>query len=268
MTGLEIIELPDGTVRRLGNIMPPAGLTRAWKIYGDTPNTPMRTWEEIDAAIAASPGPEDDYVQYVHDQDGVGQCNCDATAGAAEAQRARQGLDFVKLSAADLYDRINGGSDRGSLLEDALQEMTTRGIGTADTAGLIWKRGMRTAPDSERGRFRALEAFLCPTFQHVASAGCEGFDLISGISWASNYTPDGEGWLPKPRGNAGGHAIHGYKPTKRGNTRGIWHQNSWGPGWGLQGRFVIPEWCYDQSIGGWWAIRVMVDEGGKVPLGK
>ncbi len=110
------------------------------------------------------------------------------------------------------------------------------------------------------------EAFLCPTFDHCMSAVLQGFKLSTGIVWTNNYTPGADGWLPNPGSSVGGHAIFGYKPAMKGSKFGIFHQNSWGDGWGLAGRFVIPEVAYSGgAVGGWWAVRSVTDEGGQVP---
>lgn len=116
-------------------------------------------------------------------------------------------------------------------------------------------------------RFRILEFFLCPTFDHVYSAAIKGFRGVSGIMWYNNFNPDARGWLPtRGTGRPGGHAIRSFKPTRRGKLYGIWHRNSWGE-WGYQrtGNFVIPEPLYQGPVGGWWALRSVVDEGGQVP---
>lgn len=267
---LDEIALPDGTTRRLGNTIPVQASAHPWQVFAADPTTarliPRTEWDGL-LANYSSLDEFDPAVPYVHEQNGIGQCNADATAALIEFTRSRQGLLAVKLSAADLYARINGGRDRGSLLEDAIREVMDNGIGTADTSGLLWKAGSYKgpAPTTERARFKVLEAYLCPTFDHCFSAVLQGFGLVSGIMWYDNYTPDADGWLP-PRGagGAGGHAIFGYKPTKlvqRAVTYGIWHQNSWGDGWGKNGRFVIPESAYSGPVGGWWACRAVTDEG-------
>lgn len=255
-----------GHVRYLGNLEPPQGLVKAWPVYGDTTTTRIIPRSEWDGLIAQyAPGPDHPFLPYVHDQDGIGQCNADATTALAEFTRTVQGLPFVKLSAADLYDRINGGRDQGSLLEDAMSEMLRAGVGTAETSGLLWRRGMRRADESERERYRALEIYKCPTFDHCFSAILQGCGIVTGIMWYPNYNPDSDGWLPRGRGSPGGHAIFGYKPAKRGGEYGIWHLNSWGERFGKNGRFVIPESCYTRDVGGWWSLRVMTDEGAAVP---
>ena len=255
-------QLPDGTTRRLGNIVPLKDTIGP--VFGEATNTrliPRSRWDSLLANY--QPGPDHPFLPPVHDQNGVGQCNASATVAAMEFCRAMQGLPHVSLSAADLYHRINGGRDQGSLLADGIREAVGRGVGTTQTSGYLWKSGSwkGPAPDAERARYRVIEAYLCPTFDHCFSAVLQGFALISGIMWYSNYNPDRDGWLPQGSGGAGGHAVFGYKPTKRGSTYGIWHQNSWSAGWGLSGRCVFPEPSYAGPVGGWWAVRAIVDEG-------
>lgn len=260
----------DGIERFLGNIDPGTDATKySWAVYGDVPSAPMVARSKWDALIAGTtPGPEYGLLRSVHDQNGYGACNASATALAMEISRARQGLIHVSLSAGDLYGRINGGSDRGSMLEDGLAESMRGGVAsTAVCPYLQWQREAAGARE-DRLRFRVLEAFICPTFDHCMSAVLCGFSLISGIMWYGNYNPDGDGWLPtRGSGNAGGHAVCGYKPAKRGDMYGIWHQNSWKASWGYQGgKCVFPEPVYAHGrVGGWWCCRAVTDEGGNVP---
>ncbi len=260
----EII-LPDGSTRRLGNIVPTHGPAPGTIIYGDTPTTPLIPRSQYDTLLADWDNELDHpLLPYQHDQNGVGQCNPEATTTGMEFRRALQGLPFVKLSPADLYSRINGGGDNGSLLEDSLREATSKGVGTAATSGLLWKNGSwkGAASAAERLQYRA-EAVLCPTFDHCMSAVFNGHPLVSGILWHDNYNPDADGWLPRPGGGAGGHAIMGFRPRKRGSTYGIVHRQSWGDSWSPRTKncFVIPETAYDGAIGGWWAIVGMTDAG-------
>ncbi len=263
---LDEVTAPDGSKRRLGNKLPNRSSTHSWPVFAADPTKakliPRGEWDAL-LANYDSLNDFDPAVPYVHDQGTVGQCNADATASLIEFTRYRQSLPSVKLSAADLYHRINDGVDRGSLLEDAIREVMDRGIGTADTSGLRWKNGefKGPAPAAERARHKVIEAYLCPSFDHCFSAVLQGFGLVSGILWYDSYTPDADGWLPPPGGRSGGHAILGYKPARRGSKYGIWHCNSWGTGFGRNGRFVIPESAYNGPIGGWWAARAVIDEG-------
>jgi hypothetical protein len=264
--GAPIIMDQTGQPRKLGNVARAAGLAHRWRTYGDVRTTPLFPRSQWDQLLRPDPAAEP-YLPPVKDQGQVGQCNGDATASAVECCRAEQGLNFVLLSGADLYGQINHGVDDGSTLEDGLRAATQTGIGTAATAGQIWRPGLPPAPAAERARFRVTEAFLCPTFDHAFSAVAAGFKLISGVIWFDGYAVDAEGWLAlRQAGESGGHAVFGFAPTKRGAGYGIWHQNSWGPRFGRSGRCVFPEQLYAAGmIGGWWAVREVIDEGAGVP---
>lgn len=273
MAGKDEVILDDGSVRKLGNLVPLKALNPDWPVFaGPTHQTarliPESEWDylldQYDSLDEYHP-----HVQYVHDQDGVGQCNPESVCSLVEFCRSVQGLPFVKLSPADLYARVNGGRDQGSMLEDAMSEIFVNGVGTAETSGLLWKTGYYKGPASkeERARYCMLELLLCPTFRHVFSASLQGFGIVTGIPWYDNYNPGPDGWLPKPQGDWGGHAIFGYKPTRRvvngKKEYGIWHQNSWSELYSKarKGRFVIPQSAYTGPVGGWWAGRVVADEG-------
>lgn len=271
-----VIDPNTGEERKFGNLIPEQNASESdWTVYGDTADTPMvprSRWDELTKGFDPM-SPHHPHLQYVHDQNGVGQCNADAQTSAAEFVRSQMGLPFVQLSAADLYDRINGGVDQGSLLEHGMAKFLREGVGTAATSGTIWRRGMQRASVSERAEYVVTEAYLCPTFDHCYSAVLSGFGLVSGIMWYNNYVTDGSGWLPLGgSGRPGGHAVFGYKPTARmfgGRTvYGIWHQNSWTIRFGMGGRCVFGEPIYAGPVGGWWAVRQMVDAGGDMPKPK
>jgi len=265
-----VIKFVDSTghERYLGNLIHQGPPRLMWRTFGDAPEARIIPRSEWDSLV---PDEDDEYSPYlppVHDQDGIGMCNASATVAAMEYQRALQGLDYVALSGGDLYGRINGGFDSGSMLEDGLAESMRGGVcSTAECKYLDWRQGRRGSSEQTeaRKRFRVLEAWLCPSFDACYSAVLQGFSLISGIMWRRNYEPDSKGWLPNGGSGGGGHAVMGYKPTRRGKQYGIWHQNSWSAGWGRNGRCVFPEAVYGGPVGGWWAVRQVVTEQGDVP---
>lgn len=256
----------QGEKRFLGNV--PGPIRMKWPVYGDTADTPLipeADWKGLIDQLPGGPGPDWPYLSPTHDQDGIGMCNASATVSAMESQRMKQGLPFVALSGGDLYQRIAvGGGDNGSLLEDGLAESMRTGVASvAVTPYLDW-RGENPGAAEDRKNYKVLEAFLCPTFAHCMSAVLKGFDLISGIMWGGNFTPDRDGWLPGRARGGGGHAVHGYKPTYRGSQYGIWHKNSWTARWGLTwngigGLCVFPREVYAGPVGGWWAVRSVTD---------
>ena len=264
---LDIVDI-DGVTRRLGNVDSAQGLLRAWPVFGDTPEAPLVPRSDWPALIEAlGRDHRDPHLPPTHDQNGYGACNASATCAAIESCRLAMGLPDVRLSAGDLYGRINGGRDQGSLLEDGLAVAMQSGVASTDACPYLdWKHPNSGNAAADRKRFRVLEAALCPEFEHCMSAVLRGWKLITGVMWFPNYKPDANGWLPKGSGRAGGHAIFGYKPAMRGAQFGIWHRQSWGA-WApaFDNCFVIPESAYGRSIGGFWAVRNVVSEGGDMP---
>ena len=262
----------NGVERFLGNNVPEYDdLKYSYVELDESELIPESQWGDL---IALYPeGLDDPYLPPVHDQDGIGQCNADASVALIEYCRAKAGLPYVQLSAADLYHRINGGSDRGSLLEDALEELRLRGVGTAATCGTLWQgRGQKLATPEERKQFMVLEWTVAKSYAALMTLVFRGFSVNSGVMWYPNFTPDGDGWLPsRGSGSPGGHAVFGYKPVMRpgrgsgGMQYGIAHQNSWKETWGLKGRCVFPQEIYGGPVGGWFAARLVTTESQDTP---
>jgi len=255
-------EDPDGITRHLGNLRPtkpPKGFVKY--ASSQAPLTQVYPRSQWQGFIDEAGLDEIDFdLPPTHYQNDYGMCNCSATAGAMESQRHKQGRVYKHLSAGDLYRRIcYQGGDNGSLLEDGIRAAMDDGIASVDTVPYLdWKQDFPGAKQ-DRKNYKVTAAYLCPSFDHCISAVIDDYDLISGIEWYQNYVPGDDGWLPRPKGNSvGGHAVHGYKATYKkigGKTVfGIWHQNSWGPSWGLAGKCVFPEWAFDGQVGGWWAV--------------
>lgn len=253
--------------RAMGNIPPPSGKTRGvFPKFGSAPNVPLiprEQWKTVNLSAFLPP---------VYDQDGIGACNAFATITAFEAARKQAGLPYVRVSPGFLYGAINGGMDGGSFLEDALEWMQTVGSVKGSTVGpLDWRKGRQlmnnAAARSEAKDYRIIEAYECPTFAHMASALQLGYFIDEGLMWFDNFTPDRDAWLP-PRGagQAGGHALAGYGLAYRNGAWGIMTRNSWSSQWGAGGNCVIPESLFDNRIGGFWAVRAVVQTNDANPI--
>lgn len=233
----------------------------SWTEFGTAaaPTTrliPREQWQPVD--LEAYLGP-------VYDQDGRGQCNASATCSALEFAREVGGMEYVHLSAGDLYSQINGGRDDGSTLEAGLRAALTTGVATARTVPYVWngRRVENAAAKGERQLYKAAEVYLCPSFDHVASAIQQGFIPIIGMKWHGNFKPDRDGWLPvRGSGGYGGHAIAVCGLDKRViGGKEVWAlkiRNSWSAAWGLGGNCYVPEPLLDGWIGGHWAVRSVV----------
>ncbi len=232
-----------------------------WTEFGSTPNTPLiprMNWKPVDLSAFLPP---------VHDQDGIGQCASSSACTVLEACRRQAGLPYVYLSAGDLYGRVNGGRDDGSLLEDNMAEMSGGGVAPVSASSpYLWRRG-QTAPASTRAPYRVVEAYLCTSFDAMASAVQQGFVVQTGLLWYPNFEPDRNGRLPKRGvGSPGGHAlcVAGIEQWEDG-TWSLILRNSWGPGFGRAGNCSAPENLFDNEIGGWWALRAVVQTPNDFP---
>lgn len=223
-----------------------------------TPLIPRSQWKPIDFSH---------FVPKILDQDGIGACNAFAAVQAMHVIRSQAGLPFVELSAGNLYGRINGGVDRGSTLGDAIQALMDTGVCKASTVPqLQWRRtSWPSSWKEEAKRFRILEAYDCPTFEHIASAILYGFPVDFGIFVGGRFRPDPQtGWLPDYVGGGGGHAMCGVGlayDDRRG--WGIVTANSWGERWGKGGFCIVPESYFRRNVfADAWAVRGVVDPTG------
>lgn len=250
----------DGHARKLGNIIPKNRERPKWsKLFGASVQTkvfPRTDWVQTDLSAFLPP---------VKDQDGLGACNAFATSTSIAACRNQQGLGQLDLSAGFLYgnicqkDRFGRRLDSGSMLEDGLAFTTNTGIcSTKLVPEMDWQSEYSPAAIADANQHVVIESYLCPTFDHCASAIQQGFFLVEGILWWDNFQPDGDGWLPtRGAGNYGGHALCGFGLAQRNGVWGIKTRNSWGKTWGLSGNCVVPETSFSGDIGGWWAVRAV-----------
>jgi hypothetical protein len=254
-----------GETRRLGLLEQPArSLRLAWPVYGGSDPQGMPRlithdqWREIDL----SP-----FCAEAEDQDGIGMCASSASETALTVSMQMAGMPDPRLSAGDLYRRVSGGRDQGSLPEDNLEELLKEGIATTATVPYLDWRNNPPGASEERARNRGTEAWLCPTVDHVASALLSGFPCLIGYWHHANDEPNAEGWMLRPSGRRGGHAVCAIGLARSGSLWGVKFLNSWGRRWGVNGYGVLPlprveEGCRVFSA---WALRASVQNSGVIP---
>lgn len=245
-----------GEARKLGTLeQPESALTMAWPTFpgpDGSPNPiPKPEWKESENSLFG--------VLRVSDQDGVGECAAAATAGAIEDSRLMAGLEQVELSAGDLYRRVCGGRDQGSLPEDNLKELMANGIlPEAMCPFTDWKRNYDSTGET-RGLYRGTEAWLLPTVEHIFTAVMMGFPVVGGY-WHYNSDPtDSEGWMTKPGGRRGGHSVRFRDVVKRNGTWGLRFPNNWTVRWGVNGFGILPETRIAEGLQSFafWALRAV-----------
>lgn len=259
----DIFEFHDGNeVRRLGLLEQPVeSLRYAWPVFGESDGTPPVVPREQWQEVSLKP-----LVRVVNDQSNVGMCASAGTQNTIEIARDLAGLEYVPLSAGDLYRRVCvGGRDNGSLPEDNLEELLRNGIApVSDVPYLEWKREIGTA---NRAKYRGLEAWRCPTVAHLASALQHGFPCLIGYFHHANDEPDRDGWMTRPSGGRGGHAVCVIGMKERAGQWGFEFENSWSTRWGIGGYGVLPEDRVAYGIRSFqsWSLRATVQESGKLP---
>lgn len=254
------MSLPEEDGFPLGCLEVPMSACEDFPVYGDVPDQPVYTREQL-LSFASEGKPEPDASHgYVHDQNGYGMCTNSATVSGMEECAIAQGLPLVKLSAGDLYRRSGGGSDRGSTLTAALKYAMNEGVPTIATVPYLdWRNRHGAEAAAERAQHKILEAFWAPTALHYFSGLHEGFRGVCGIAWPGSRI-DGDGWLAG-RGGGGGHALMSYKVCRKGNRLGAGTKNSWRPSFGLGGFCVIGEEHLGRHFGGCFLIRSVTDAG-------
>lgn len=251
----------DGKTYRLGRLPRKSGRGEVYPVFGERGKTrlwPRDEWKPIDFGHC---------VPEVLDQDGQNACCAFASVQAVHVARAIAGAPYVRLSAGNLYGRINGGSDTGAVLGDAIKALEVIGVCRASIIDMYTWRQSRWPADWKKDapRFRVLEAWDCPSFDHVASAILCGFPVCLGVFVGRNFRVQSDGWLADYTGGGGGHAMCGIGLAchESRKTWGVAVVNSWGKDWGVNGMAIVPESYFKYSpFTDAWAVRVVVDPEG------
>lgn len=180
----------------------------------------------------------------IYDQNGKGSCVGHGTAAAFGAAWSMAGNKARRFSACYVYSLINGGSDRGAIVEDALKAMEKYGVCLESTVGplKIYRSQYDTqAADNEAKRFTIFQSYQLDSFDEIASAVQLGKLAVFGIDIGRNFEPNTHGVIPERSGSGGGHCMYACG-LKR--ISGKWYlevPNSWHERWGLNGVCYIPE---------------------------
>lgn len=173
---------------------------------------------------------------WIKNQNGVGACAGYAAASALERARHRAGHDYVELSGDAIYAAVNGGYDRGSMLDDNMQWLSRHGIPPAE---MVKRHEYRKSKISRSAyaageRFRGFEAYFLETEIELASALANDFFVAIAVH-AGNGGRGPDGMIDWKNG-PGNHCVVTDDLRYRNNQFEFEFPNSWGLRWGDRGR--------------------------------
>lgn len=175
---------------------------------------------------------------WILDQDGIGSCVGNGSASALRKARFLAGQRDVELSPGCLYAQINGGSDNGAVISDALTALEQTGTCAFATVGETpyFLPQLPTGWKEEASRFRIGQAYHCQSFDEIGTALQCGFLVVYGIMVGNDFEQfDANGiagWTSGP----GNHCMHADGMIQLPDGRWLLDNcNSWGSTWGPWG---------------------------------
>lgn len=189
----------------------------------------------------------------IEDQGQMGACQGHDLSTCQEVIYQRASGQIAQLSRLWAYlstQQIDGllGRDCGSTIEGGVQLATTQGA--VLESALPYRDSYPSVSEQQRilgvaadPAFIIRSGFRVESAQHAKQCLAGGMAITMGISWPppfdSSYVI--RSWR---RGNQGGHAIAHCEITN-GLITG---QNSWGPRWGVNGRFFWTDSAFDACL--------------------
>ncbi len=233
-----------GEIRRCGSLVPTGGPPEAVKVFEQA----IPVWDDADIIRAAKDpnrklgrrlfGPG-----WVQNQRTKGSCNGYALAGSLSKARFLRGItDGLLLSGSYPYSKMNGGVDGGSELRHGLQVIEK--YGCPPEAMCPWDRifpGQQPRNiDEVAAKHKGIDCYAVETRQGFRTALAMGFQVIVAVSAGRGFqTLDRNGVAGVDRGS-GNHAVHCDDLVILPNGDEVYdHQNSWGLGYGTQGRSYL-----------------------------
>ena len=231
----------SGQIRKLGAILVP-GLRSSFPVFED--KFPRMTDDEIKAYIVngrPKSGRHEFDSSWIADQGQFGSCNGWASAKALERARVRKGLPRVRLSGSSVYAMVNGGRDNGSIPEEAMTAMQSRGAVPESISSVneIYERNYSAADWAEAKKYLAGECYATHDRQAYLTGLAMGFDGVIALQAGNNFMRlDSDGIAGHDSG-PGNHANCNDDILLIGDKIVIDDANSWNKSYGTQGRAYI-----------------------------
>lgn len=234
----ELIEF-NGQFYGTGLIVPEVRES-GFRLFADA--KPMLTREQVNKVItdpSRRSGRKRFGGDWVMNQKSLGACNGFACAGAGARARVRRGLTHRMLSGFAMYAAINGGVDRGSLLKDGMEWMTTRGIPAAianERPEYLWGR----IPQSQKNTMKdniMLECYALEEELDLAVASALGYDCVVAVHASNAWSRLDSSGVSGESAGKGNHAVLVDDVILSPSGEYLFDMcNSWDVTWGQEGR--------------------------------
>ena len=144
-------------------------------------------------------------------QNGFGSCAAYGGASALSKSIFLGGQGRIDLSGDYLYSLVNGGRDRGSLLEENMDALLNRGVCLRETVDLgeIYRNKYDTRKaDAEAKRFRGHELYAVPDEQSMATALAMRIPVVIAIHVTNRWRQFDADDILAPASGPGNHCEH------------------------------------------------------------
>lgn len=257
----------DGQPKGTGLLMPAVPCSSVLPVWEDK----LPVWNTAEIEGIAKSGLMDGRKlfdsSWIKDQRSHGSCNGFGGAAALSRSRVRRGLSRVDLSGAYLYSLINDNRDQGSMLDDGMAAIQSRGIATEATVkwNQIYRHQYdREQADAEASRYKAFEAYAVKTLPGLWTALAAGWDCVVAVHAGNNFMRVGGDGIVGVDAGPGNHAVACdgvyYSDLTLGGlvASGV---NSWGTSYGTDGRMGLTEAHFRQTMQyhAFYAIRSTTD---------
>lgn len=232
--GTLVINVPEVGDRRLGLLLPKT-LATSFPLYAAA--GPVWSLDQIIASLKTRiPASKRFGDEWIKDQNGRGACAGYAAASALERAFWRRTGKRTIFSGDGIYAAVNGGRDRGSLLEDNMEWLRDHGIPLEKDVPrheYIKSRIPASAYETAK-RFRGFECYAIRTEMELASAVAADLDVVVAVH-AGNGGRSPDGLIDWSNG-VGNHSVVIDDIRYRNNILEFETPNSWGLNWGQRGR--------------------------------
>lgn len=176
--------------------------------------------------------------EWIFSQDTIGSCNAAAAVVALEKTRETLGRDNVKLSPEFLYGQINGGRDRGSMLDDGMKAIMEIGTCRREMVPHQEYRSSRMRPEClmDASRFRGFECYRIDNELGIATAAASNYMIIVALHAGNRFMRLDRNGVAGSESGSGNHAVHIDDVRIRDGQLEFDMVNSWGLRYGEEGR--------------------------------